>query len=110
TDSGLPFGTQGTIQGDARFGDIRIGAYLMAPGAEGDASPFEIAAGTWAGDVQLNTAASFGINGNGQYDLYSVMVHEAGHVFGLGHNPSATSVMYENYVGIRTGLSTADIA
>src|SRR4051794_5898240 len=109
-DQGLPFGTTGPIQGDARFGDIRIAAYAMPPGAVAIASPVELAAGTWSGDVTLNSAMSFGVNGGGLYDLFTVMVHEAGHSFGLGDNTDPTSVEYINYTGIRTGLSAGDVA
>src|SRR5688500_17649034 len=76
-DSGLAFGTTGAIQSDARFGDIRIGAYRMAFDAEATASAFQLEAGTWSGDVAVNTAAGFGIQGAGRYDLFSVLLHEA---------------------------------
>jgi ELWxxDGT repeat protein len=32
--------------------------------------------------------------GAGQYDFQTVVTHELGHALGLGHNPSASSVMY----------------
>src|SRR6516164_9768478 len=51
-DQGLPLGSTGAIQGDSRFGDIRIAAYPMAQTAEAFAAPFEVDAGTWSGDVQ----------------------------------------------------------
>src|SRR5438105_2779415 len=47
-DQGLPFGATGAIQGDSRFGDIRLAAYPMAKTAEAFAGPFEIDAGTWS--------------------------------------------------------------
>ena len=108
-DQGLPLGSPGAIQGDSRFGDIRIAAYPMAQSAEAFAAPFEVDAGTWAGDVQLNSTVRFGIRSQG-YDLSTVMLHEAGHVLGLGDNSNPASVMDANYLGVRSGLGAADVA
>ncbi|HMF17532.1 MAG TPA: putative Ig domain-containing protein [Gemmataceae bacterium] len=108
-DQCLPLGSPGAIQGDSRFGDIRVAAYPMAQSAEAFAAPFEVDAGTWAGDVQLNSAVRFGIKSQG-YDLYTVMLHEAGHVLGLGDNSNPASVMDANYLGVRSGLGAADVA
>jgi hypothetical protein len=108
-DLGLPFGTPGAIQGDSRFGDIRLAAVPIALTAEAFSGPFEIDAGTWSGDVRFNSAAAFGLNGQ-RYDLFTVALHEAGHVFGLADQTSdPTSVMYAYYTGPRPGLSRADI-
>jgi hypothetical protein len=109
SDSGDPFGTPGLIQGDSRFGDIRIAAYDMGPGVLAVATPFELDGGTWAGDVKLNSHYNFTVGGQGGYDLYTVMLHEAGHVFGLPDSTDPTSAMYETYLGVRTGLSSSDV-
>jgi hypothetical protein len=109
-DSGAPFGTPGLIQGDDRFGDIRIAAYPMALDVVAVATPFETAAGTWAGDVKLNSNYNFTVGAQGGYDLYSVLLHEAGHVFGLPDGTDPASVMFENYTAVRTGLSAGDVA
>jgi hypothetical protein len=107
-DQGLPLGSPGAMQGDARFGDIRIAAVPLASTAEAISSPFELDAGTWSGDVLLNSSTSFSLGGNN--DLFSVAIHEAGHVFGLDDNTNPASVMDESYLGVRTGLGAADVA
>jgi len=107
-DQSLPLGSTGAIQGDSRFGDIRIAAVPLASTAEAISSPFELDAGTWSGDMLLNSATPFSIGS--QYDLFSVAIHEAGHVFGLDDNTDPGSVMDESYQGIRAGLGTPDIA
>lgn len=105
-DSGDAFGTPGLRQGDARFGDIRVGAQNMSSDALSISVPNDpFLSGTWAGDVLLNDLVHF--DGQ-QADLYSVVLHEAGHVFGLDHSTDPNSVMYShaNQIG---SLSTTDI-
>jgi Matrixin len=110
-DGGEALGSTGAVQGDPRFGDIRIAARPLAPTAISTGSPFSWSGTTWSGDVLLNNQDNFGINGQGQYDLYTIALHEAGHVFGIADTTTnAQSVMYDVYTGPRTGLSSQDIA
>ena len=111
SDDGLPAGTPGAIQGDSRFGDIRVSAVPLASTAVSTTAFFSYAGSTWSGDVQLNSNESFGINGNGAVDLYSIALHELGHSLGLLDNyTDPSSVMYGYYNGTRTGLDSQDIA
>jgi hypothetical protein len=111
SDGGLPFGTTGAVQGDSRFGDIRIGAKSLPAASVSTASPFSWTGTTWGGDMLLNSMYNFGLNGQGQYDLYTIALHEAGHALGLGDASVGTdSAMYESYIGPRTGLGQQDIA
>src|SRR4051812_47328121 len=72
SDGGDRFGASGNQQSDARFGDIRIGGYAMSGGILGFAYLAPPAnGGTDAGDMFLNTAASWQINGT-TYDLMTV--------------------------------------
>jgi parallel beta-helix repeat protein len=49
--------------------------------------------------------------GAGQYDFETAVMHELGHVLGLGHSSTATSVMYANLAPGTTDrtLTTADL-
>lgn len=107
-DDGEPLGTPGKTEGDPRFGDIRIAARPMAASALSVSVPHDpFMSGTWAGDVLLNSNIDYR---SSQSDLFSVMLHEAGHVFGLGGSDDPNSVMYENANGVRSALSSGDVA
>ena len=110
-DGGQPLGTTGAVEGDPRFGDVRIAAKQIAPSAVSTAQPFSWSGTTWSGDMLLNSLYNFGIGGSGQYDLYTIALHEAGHTLGVGDNTTNTgSAMYDAYLGPRSGLGSEDIA
>ena len=104
-DGGQALGSAGASQHDPRFGDIRIGAQPMAPDALSISVPNDPAvSSTLSGDVLINTSDNFG-----QLDLESVLLHEAGHVFGIGDGTDPNSPMFSEYEG-NTQLTSADIA
>jgi hypothetical protein len=110
-DGGQPLGARGAVQGDSRFGDVRIAAAPAAADNElAAASPFGWVGSTYAGDVLFDSTDRFAVgNAANAYDVYSVAAHEAGHVLGLDHSADPQSVMNEGY-GYRTGLSAGDVA
>jgi hypothetical protein len=104
TDSGAPFGAPGLTQGDARFGDIRIGAQPLAPDALALTVPNDPTfSGTWTGDMFFNSQA---INNQ---NLDAVALHEAGHALGLDESSDPNSPMYGT-LDYQTQLTSQDIA
>ena len=105
TDSGAPFGVAGLMQGDARFGDIRIGAVPLDPNVLAiTVPPDPFMSGTLAGDMVLNSAA-----GLTSADLFDVALHEAGHSLGLPDIDNTNSVMDPIVNPGVTGLAPIDI-
>lgn len=106
-DGGQALGAAGAVQGDARFGDIRVAAALLSPDVLASTSPFSWTGTTLSGDMVLNASAPFGTGG---YDLYSVALHEAAHAFGLDHDhDEGASAVHATYEYL-AGLSASDIA
>jgi hypothetical protein len=106
SDNGAAFGTGGAVQGDPRFGDVRVGGRSLAPDVLALTAPYAFA-DNYSGDVVVNTAAGFGPAG---YDLYTALLQESGHALGIGNSPDVDSVMYASYQGARAGLSDGDVA
>ncbi|RPI89941.1 MAG: hypothetical protein EHM42_02175, partial [Planctomycetaceae bacterium] len=123
-DRGDPLGTAGLAANDPRFGEFRIGG-IPQTGVLASALPYQQVAGTWSGDVLLNTQINYFLadwRTAGPYsipsanekgppvELYSVMLHEAGNALGLDDNALPSSVMYASYSGPKTRLTASDIA
>ncbi len=110
-DSGDPLGTPGLIQGDPRFGDVRVAMVPLSDGSVATGVPLSFDAGTWSGDILLNANDAFTVGPSATaYDLSTIVLHEAGHGLGLEGNLDATSAMFEYYNGPRPGPSSADVA
>lgn len=107
-DSGDPLGAQGFVVRSAKFGDIRVAAHPMPLDVVAYAVPFDPSAGTWSGDLILNSAYASRPPGSPDVDLYSVVLHEAGHILGLPDGNDPTSVLFESYNGERRRLSEQD--
>jgi hypothetical protein len=104
------------VRGGPRTIDI-----LFGRGMHGDSYPFDGPGGTLAhtfypappnpepiaGDMHLDSDEAWRTGAN--VDLFSVVLHEAGHALGLGHSDRPGSVMYPYYRQV-TGLSDDDIA
>lgn len=105
-DGGGAFGTYGAS------GDLRIGANAGTGEVIAINSPYNALAGAWSGDVLLNTTKNFSVGARpGRYDLFTVMLDEAGNVFGLEDNATdQSSALYGSYVGAKTGLTPGDAA
>lgn len=104
SDGGQPLGTSGAVQGDSRFGDIRIAAVPMSLEVQAITIPHDpLVAGTLSGDILLNSRVAFDAA-----RLTSVLLQEFGHALGMPNSPSSASVMYEIDQG-HQALSPTDI-
>lgn len=124
SDRGDSLGAAGLSSGDPRFGELRIGAFPQ-PGVLASALPYQQAAGTWSGDVLLNTQTNWFLadwaagssisvpsaNEKGPaVELFSVVLHEAGNALGVADNQTRGTVMFGTYQGPLGTLTATDIA
>jgi len=108
-DVPLGFDVPGRAQGDPRFGDIRIGGFdFHDPSTLAQTYPPPPGGLTSAGDSEVNTGANWNLGGD--YDLYSVMLHEMGLALGLAETTAPGPVMSGYYNGVRAGLTPQDVA
>lgn len=122
-DRGDDFGAIGLTSNDPRFGELRIGAFPQG-GVLASAAPFQPIAGTWSGDVLLNTQTNYFLgdwnsgaaievpSGSDQgpaIELFSVLLHEAGNALGIPDNAIPGAVMNGVYQGPNGRLKTSDI-
>jgi hypothetical protein len=107
-DDGSPIGSGSLQQGASNIGDIRIGAMPEPSGELAFAFlPPPTNGGSASADLFFNSNAAWG---SGGYDLTSVALHEIGHALGLEHSSYSTAVMYADYTGVKTGLTSDDVA
>jgi hypothetical protein len=122
-DRGDDFGTVGLSNDDPRFGEFRIGAFPQS-GVLANALPFQQLAGTWSGDVLINSDVPYFLaplpatspvqvpvaaDGSPAVELNSVLLHEAGNALGLADNSVAGAVMNGTYSGPNMTLKSSDI-
>jgi hypothetical protein len=108
-DDGSPIGVAGDQQGDARFGDIRIGGYAQPSGQLAFAYlPPPANGGTNAGDIFFNTSQSWRIDGT-TFDLETVAIHEFGHALGMDHSTVGAAAMWPAYTATKQVLTAADV-
>jgi Matrixin len=121
-DQNLDFGTPGLTTADPRFGEFRIGA-LPQTDLLASSLPFQAIAGTYSGDLLLNSneqfkyhdwannlppdPATLGVNDR---DLYSLVLHEVGNTLGLADSTDPLTVMFGQYTGPKGVLSADDIS
>lgn len=109
SDDGEPFGSPGPLQGNPNYGDIRLAGLPLSTNELAITTPFDLF-DSRSGDIIVNTQQAFSNGGvNGAYDLYTALLQESGHAFGLSNSTDPASVMYENYMNPRTGLSAGDV-
>ncbi|MEO1525060.1 MAG: matrixin family metalloprotease [Planctomycetota bacterium] len=121
-DYNVDFGTPGFLTDDPRFGEFRIGG-IPQSGLSASAIPYQSAAGTYSGDLLLNTNHTFRYHSwddqigpdpatvsEGERDIFSLFLHEVGNTLGVDDNQLEWSVMFGQYTVPKGILSQEDIA
>jgi hypothetical protein len=112
SDDGSPWGSCGgsgtdcNIQGDANFGDIRIGALNLGTSLGIGLMPPSVNQDTTAGDFFFNTTTAWKVGAT--YDIHTMAAHEAGHGIGVGHSTTSSAIMYATYNTVKSALASDD--
>lgn len=118
-DGGVDAGASQASGG--HLGDIRVAAWELVPATAlahgwqpGTEANFGLG-GTLGGDLHFDVGHTWvndpiDVSGNGQFDFYTVALHELGHNLGLDHSSVVGSVMEPIYGGARRTLHADDIA
>ncbi|MEM9365657.1 MAG: matrixin family metalloprotease [Planctomycetota bacterium] len=119
SDANLDLGVMGLAHDDPRMGDFRVAARPQT-GVIANALPYQQVAGTFAGDLVLNSDETFRYDdwsggtaaptSGDEKDLFSVFLHETGNSLGLPDNLQTHTVMFANYSGLSGVLSQDDIS
>ncbi len=120
-DHNVAFGTAGMSVNDPRFGEFRIGAFPQG-GVLANSIPFQASAGTYSGDLLLNSNEPFFYHDwaggvppapssykGYERDLFSLLLHESGNTLGVDDNKTPHSVMFRQYTVPKGTLSQSDI-
>ena len=118
-DGGVNVGASQASGG--HLGDIRVAAWEITAGGvlahawqPGTEANFG-AGGTLGGDMHFDVGQTWvddpsDVAGDGDFDFYTVALHELGHSLGLDHSSVVGSVMEQLYGGARRTLNADDIA
>lgn len=120
-DFNTDFGVPGLTTQDPRFGEFRIGAFPQT-GAIASSVPFQAVAGTYSGDLLLNSNQQWSMHdwadGEGpdpatidedDRDVFTLLLHEAGNTLGLSDTTTDWTVMFGHYAGPKGVLTPEDI-
>ncbi|MDG3008078.1 diguanylate cyclase [Paludisphaera mucosa] len=108
-DGGQPLGSPGFATTSAQFGDVRVAAHPMPLDVVAYSIPFDGSAGTWSGDLILNSAYAGTTPGVPAVDLYSVVLHEAGNLLGFPDSEDPRSPLFDFYRDRNSELQPDDV-
>lgn len=121
-DHNTDFGVPGLTTKDPRFGEFRVGAFPQTS-VLASSVPFQAVAGTYSGDLLLNSNQQWSFHdwadnqgpdpstiNEGDRDVFTLLLHEAGNTLGLQDTFTDWTVMFGYYNTPKGTLSAEDIA
>jgi hypothetical protein len=111
-DGGGGAGAPGTA---GLTGDIRVASWEIISGnvLAHTFFPWVQDLSSLAGDIHFDSSRNWVDSlyaGAGEFDFYTVVLHEMGHALGLSHSSVPGSVMYSSYSGVNRTLQADDVA